>query len=184
MTDSPSDTLSTHFDEPGTIPKPGPVGRAVRLGWGILLVAAVWNAVRYHFVFLDSDIPYWTTWIGIAIALMVTPYVVNIGWGRNWRSVPRLVAMLGIGAGVIASRLFLGAWWSEALGWAVLVWYVYTLGHLGISFLLAAVLATPGCEMRAIPHLWTTVTGRPTREHICPGHIARVDSWERARHAS
>lgn len=38
-------------------------------------------------------------------------------------------------------------------------------------------------EMRAIPHLWTNATGRPTREHVCPGHIARVDAWERPRRA-
>ncbi len=52
-----------------------------------------------------------TTWIGITIALMVTPYVVNIGWGRNWRSLPRLVVILGIAAGMMASRLMLGNWW-------------------------------------------------------------------------
>ena len=179
MTGSTSDTLSTHFDKPGTFPKPGLVGRAVRLGWGVVLALVIWNAIRYHVVFLDTNVPYWTTWIGIAIALMVTPYVVNIGWGRNWRGAPRLVVILGIGAGMLASRLILGTWWSGALGWAVLAWYVYTFGHLGISFVLAAVLATPGCEMRSIPHLWTIVTGRPTREHICPGHIARVDAWER-----
>ena len=184
MTDSSSDVLSTHFDEPGTIPKPGPIGRAVRLGWGALLAVVVWNAIQHRWVFLGTEVPYWSTWIGVTIGLIVTPYVVNIGWGRNWRSVPRLVVILGIAAGVVTSRLILGTWWSEALGWAVLAWYVYTFGHLGISFLLAAVLATPGCEMRAIPHLWTTLTRRPTREHICPGHIARVDAWERARRSS
>ena len=46
MTDSPADALSTHFDEPGTIPKPGAVGRAVRLGWGVLLAVVVWSAVK------------------------------------------------------------------------------------------------------------------------------------------
>jgi len=183
MTDSPSGALSTHFDEPGTLPKPGMVGRAVRLAWGVLLAVVVWSAIRDHGVLLGTVIPHWSRWIGIAIALMVTPYVVNIGWGRNWRSRPRLVVVLGIGVGMVASRLVAGTWWSDALGWVVLAWYVYTFGHLGISFLLAAVLGTPGCEMRAIPHLWTTVTGRPTREHVCPGHIARVDAWERERRA-
>lgn len=183
MTEPSSSALSTHFDEPGTIPRPGPIGRAVRFGWGVLLAVVVWNAIDHSWVFLGTEIPYWTTWIGVAIALLVTPYVVNIGWGRNWRSAPRLVVILVIGVGMVASRLILGFWWSEALGWAVLVWYVYVFGHLGISFLLAAILATPGCEMRAIPHLWTIATGRQTLEHVCPGHIARVDEWEK-RHRS
>jgi hypothetical protein len=163
MTEQHAGGLSTRFDEPGTIPRPGPIGRAVRLGWGALLAAVVWSAIDLRDEILGTGIPHGGWWIGIAITLMVTPYVVNIGWGRNWRSAPRLAAILGIVAGMVVSRLTVGTWWATPLGWAVLAWYVYTLGHLGISFLLAAALATPGCEMRAIPHLWTTLTRRPTR---------------------
>ena len=51
----------------------------------------------------------------------------------------------------------------------------------GISFVLSAALATPGCEMRAIPHLWTIVTGRATKEHYCPGFLDGLDKWELGR---
>ena len=60
---------------------------------------------------------------------------------------------------------------------------LYVFGHLGLSFLLSAVIATPGCEMRAIPHLWTLLTGRATREHHCPGFLDSLDAWELKRKA-
>jgi len=33
-------------------------------------------------------------------------------------------------------------------------WKNYVFGHLGISFVLSAIIKTSGCEMRAIPHMW------------------------------
>ena len=59
-----------------------------------------------------------------------------------------------------------------------LVWVVYTFGHLSLSFLLSAPIATPGCEMRAIPHLWTVLMGRATEEHYCLGALDAIDRWE------
>ena len=32
--------------------------------------------------------------------------------------------------------------------------------------------------MRAIPHLWTVLTGKATKEHYCPGPLDRIDKWE------
>ena len=47
-------------------------------------------------------------------------------------------------------------------------------------FLLAALLATPGCEMRSIHHIYSVLTGRPTAEHHCPvGPLTAIDRWER-----
>ena len=58
---------------------------------------------------------------------------------------------------------------------------MYAFGHLSLSFLLSTAIATPGCEMRAIPHLWTLVTGRATKEHYCPGALDSIDRWETRR---
>ncbi len=60
----------------------------------------------------------------------------------------------------------------------------YVYGHLGISFILAAFLATPGCEMRALPHLLGMIAGGEAREHCCPGFIEHIDRWERQRTSS
>ena len=65
-----------------------------------------------------------------------------------------------------------------------MAWVYYWFVHLGFSFFLAAVLATPGCEMRSIPHLWTLITRRATKEHYCPGFLDRLDRWERERRAA
>ena len=69
------------------------------------------------------------------------------------------------------------------LWWASQLVNVYVYAHLGLSFLLSAILATPGCEMRAIPHLAGILTRAPAREHYCPGFLDNVDRWERARHS-
>jgi hypothetical protein len=71
-----------------------------------------------------------------------------------------------------------GATWSPVAGALFYGWIVYTFGHLGISLLLASAIATPGCEMRAISHLWTILTVRATKEHYCPGVLDPVDRWE------
>lgn len=90
--------------------------------------------------------------------------------------------MIGI-AGVLAllDLALYGTWWAPPLGVFTLLWFIYWSAHLGVSLVLAALIATPGCEMRAIPHLWTRLTGRRTKEHYCPGFFDRLDRWERRR---
>jgi hypothetical protein len=54
--------------------------------------------------------------------------------------------------------------------------------HLGIAYVLAAVIGTPGCEMRAFHDLYSRVTGIPTKEHYCPvGPLHPIDQWEARR---
>ena len=113
------------------------------------------------------------------IGLVLTPYVVNIGFSQNWKQWPRF-AVVGIAAILaIADVLIYGSWWALPFGVFSLIWFLYWSSHLGFSFVLSAVIATPGCEMRAIPHFWTVMTGRKTREHYCPGPFDRIDRWER-----
>ena len=53
--------------------------------------------------------------------------------------------------------------------------------HLGYSFVLAGILATPGCEMRATHHLFSILSGKPVKEHHCPvGPLNTIDKWEHA----
>lgn len=71
---------------------------------------------------------------------------------------------------------------SPVLGVPLFVWLAYFYGHLGISFVLATALATPGCEMRAIPQLVGRITGHAAPEHHCPvSFITKIDAWERRR---
>ena len=176
-------SLETRFDQPGTLSKPGPVGRIVRLLLGIWLLAACWSYLSYPGAFVRDSAPRWEALLGIAFALWLIPPVVNIGWGTNWRAWPRYAAAGVLVAWVAANMLFSGDAWSAELGRGAWLLCLYTFGHLGLSFVLAAAMATPGCEMRAFPHLWTVLTGRDTREHFCPGFLNGLDAWERGDRA-
>jgi hypothetical protein len=132
-------------------------------------------------LFVHDALPPWEVLIGIAFTLWLVPDVVNIGWGTNWKAWPRYAAAGILIVWVIGGGLLGGSWWSPGLGRFAWLLCLYTFGHLGLSFVLAAAIATPGCEMRAIPHLWTLVTGRATKEHFCPAFLARLDAWESKR---
>ena len=71
---------------------------------------------------------------------------------------------------------------TEILAQAIWVWVLYIFAHLGLSFLLSALLGTPGCEMRAIHDLFAKLTGSQAREHHCPvGPLSGIDRWESDR---
>ena len=118
-------------------------------------------------------------WVAFSIALV--PYVVNIGFGVNLGAWPRY-ALLGLWAlAAIAGYVVEGVLRSELLWGVIEVTQLYIYGHLGASFFLSALLATPGCEMRAIPQLFGKVSGSGSKEHYCPGFIDKIDGWERKR---
>jgi len=169
--------------ECGSLPKPGPIGRLVRLVFGILslyYVYVLWT-VRLDLLTGDGGIRS-LIWNGILPTLFISSYVVNIGFSRAWKKWPAIIALvIMLGAGVV------GYIQSGNLETAILaksIWSVevYTFTHLGLSFVLAVMLATPGCEMRAAYHLYSKVTGKPTKEHHCPvGPLNNLDKWEHTR---
>ena len=117
-------------------------------------------------------------WFGVLVGAYVFSYVVNIGFSLDLGRWPQYVVVASV-VGLLAwGQLAHGQAWTQPLGWLLVAWLIYTFAHLGISFVLAAVLATPGCEMRAIPHLFTLLSGRETAEHFCPGPLRWVDEWE------
>ena len=118
-------------------------------------------------------------WNGVPIGLFLISYVVNIGFSRAWKKWPAfisaaflvLMAWVGYLTAETAETIFLarGLW----------VWEGYLFSHLGFAFLIAAVIGTPGCEMRAFHDLYSRLTGVPTKEHYCPvGPLHPLDQWE------
>ncbi len=53
-----------------------------------------------------------------------------------------------------------------------------------IASMRAAVLATPGCEMRSIPHLIAILRMGDLKEHVCPGPLDRFDEWGAQRRSA
>ena len=71
---------------------------------------------------------------------------------------------------------------TALLARTIWIWLFYLSTHLGLSFLLSAVLGTPGCEMRAFHDLYSRLSGNPTKEHYCPvGPLSAIDRWEASR---
>lgn len=176
----PEGKIETHFEETGSLPTPRVVGRIVRLFLGVWLLYALYALLRGGWgVLVDQTAPrYWEWWAFIALAFWVTPYVVNIGFTRNWKRRPQVAVASVAAVAIVLDLAIYGTWWAPPLGAFVWVWLVYFSAHLGFSFVLSTILGTPGCEMRAIPHLWSRITGRDTKEHYCPGPLDNIDRWE------
>ena len=168
------------LDEPGSLPRPGPLGRIVRFAFGILCLSQVYGLIQVaeNPIGADGHIRS-VVWNGIFIGLFLISYVVNIGFSRAWKKWPALasagffLAIAGFG------YLTAGTVETEALARSVWLWELYLFSHLGIAFVVAAVIGTPGCEMRAFHDLYSRLTGNPTKEHFCPiGPLHPIDQWE------
>ena len=176
-------TTDLKLDEPGTLVKPGPIGRTVRLVFGVLLlwyVGELWS-VRDALYSTGGGINS-TIWNGVLPGLILISYVVNIGYSRSWKKWPAIIsAGVFLAVGVYGYFVHRSAETSVLAG-GIWIWELYLYSHLGLSFLLAAIIATPGCEMRAFHDLFTRLTGVPTKEHYCPvGPLHPVDQWEAKR---
>ena len=88
-----------------------------------------------------------------------------------------LAIIAGVGyamAGTIETKLLARGIW---------IWELYVFSHLGLAFIIAGVIGTPGCEMRAFHDLYSRLTGVPTKEHYCPiGPLHPIDQWEAHQH--
>lgn len=166
------------FDRAGSLERPGPMGRTVRLVLGLACLWVVWQLVTRSGL---PDLVNPSFWVLAAFGLVLAPYVVNIGFGANLGAWPRVASVGLLALAAVVSFATAGSLLAAPLWATVVVWMVYVYGHLGLSFVLAAAIATPGCEMRSLPHLAGLVRRRDAREHYCPGFIQNVDAWERGR---
>lgn len=176
-------TTDLQLEEPGTLTKPGPVGRLMRLTFGALCVYYVVGLIDVQQSMQNSEGHIrGVIWNGILPSLFLVSYVVNIGFSRAWKKWPAIVSggvLLLVAAYGFYSQ---GMLETAILAQAIWVWELYIFTHLGLSFLLSALLGTPGCEMRAIHDLRAKLTGSQAREHLCPvGPLRSIDRWESGR---
>jgi hypothetical protein len=176
MTRDPDKPLF-RFDAPGTLERPGPLGRMIRLLVGGFLL---WNFYLFLTLVGPEHLDNTTVLIWFVATGWLVPYVVNIGWGVQWGMWPRIALIALWAVAGLVGLVIQGELASPPL-WFVLKWSsLYVMGHLGVSFFLSGIIATPGCEMRAIPHLLGLASGRARAEHYCPGFVDTVDRWERS----
>ena len=167
----------------GSIIRPGPIGRLVRLLLGGFCLYGLWELTSIASDFIERPIELLPNLaLMILLVLCIFNYVVNIGFGKNWNFYPVLLSVLIISAVAFFSFLISGSPSSPALGIVILIWVGYFYAHLGISFVIAAAIATPGCEMRAIPEIIGKALKREAKEHSCPSSIiSGIDKWESNR---
>lgn len=173
--------MSLDLVESGSLEKPGPIGRIFRLTLGILCLYGLVEIVRVAPFFVADPIGLLPGMsLMIMVGVCVFNYVVNIGFSRNWNKFPVLVSLVAFGTMALVSYLVVGTPNSPILGIPIILWLGYFFAHLGISFVLASALGTPGCEMRAIPQLMGIVKHRESKEHHCPSSIiSGIDDWEK-----
>jgi len=176
-------TTDLRLDEPGSLPRPGTVGRLARLVFGALCVWYVTGLVGVQDSVLDKQGHVRELiWNGVLPGLVLVSYIINIGFSRAWKKRPA-IASAGVFLAVAAfGMLSAGSVETVLLARTIWIWLLYLSTHLGLSFLLSALLGTPGCEMRALHDLYSRLSGNPTKEHYCPvGPLSAIDRWETAR---
>lgn len=176
-------TTDLKLDEPGTLPRPGPIGRLVRLGFGFMCLWYVYGLAQVSGDLLDANggiRP--EVWNGILIGLFLISYVVNIGFSLAWKKWPAVASAVVFATMGGVSYLAVGTVGTIQLALPVWSWELYLFSHLGLAFVIAAAIGTPGCEMRAFHDLYSRLTGVPTKEHYCPvGPLHPIDQWEAGR---
>ena len=167
--------------------KPGLVGRAIRAGLGLAvlswlsLLLLVWRRELWTGEVPLADLGFWGL---VAFALWGTSYVFNIALGLSWGQKTRAVVVAGAGLAGVIGALAGGGFPNPVFGVYLWVWFAALTGLLGPAHLLAAVLGTPGCEMRSYVHALTLLRGGDVGTVVCPGgvdrwdHIGRTDPRE------
>lgn len=170
----------TKFQSVGSLTTPGPLGRIVRLFLGIGCLYFVWqllnlwpSMVKSEKLFSNGSFLFMTIF-----GLYLIPYVINIGWKLNTKRRPQFLIIIISATFIIYNYYSTGQVSSNLFNTLTILWLFYIFLHLGLSFVISASIATPGCEMRGIPHLFSKLTGNTTYEHSCPGHLDKLDKWE------
>lgn len=169
--------------EEGSLHRPGPVGRLARLSLGIACLYGLREILLHRQDIISTPISVLPNMIFMVLpALLIVNYVVNIGFGVSWGRRPSYLSVAAAGVLAAVGWLAYGTPDHPILGIALWIWLAYFYAHIGLSFVLSAIVATPGCEMRAIPGIIGKVTGRTAQEHHCPAaFMTKLDAWEQSR---
>jgi hypothetical protein len=176
-------TTDLKLDEPGSLPRPGPIGRVVRLGLGSLCLWYVISLIQLTGNLFGSDGHIRSIiWNGVIIGIFLVSYVVNIGFSRAWKKWPAIISagvfLLIAGIGYLTQ----GNFETILLAQVIWGWELYLFSHLGLAFMVSGIIGSAGCEMRAFHELYSRLTGIPTKEHHCPiGPLHSIDQWEASR---
>lgn len=170
------------FVSAGSLPVPRWYGRLVRFVMGAALLLWLIPSLISVFPILRQTTSIPTNisfWLIVFFALANVQHVVNLGLGRSWGRWPQAVSLAIVGGVALLNLGLTGQLWGPFVSLAIFVWLLAVYLPLGVAFVLAGLLGTPGCEMRSFNHLTSRFTGSDPVEHFCPGGIDFVDRWGR-----
>ena len=149
-----------------SFPEPGPIGRLVRVGAGVAaLVLAILELLSYR-AYFHVGVPTGGWWILLAVSILSLPDMIDGGLGfslKYWSQVA--VGVVLVVAAVVSVVAFRNVW-GPPLGAVIYVLTAVVWVYMGVSFLVAAWGAAPGCEMGAIPTLLARRGGRQHQPHF------------------
>lgn len=158
-----------------SLPRPGALGILVRLALGLAVATIAWDALAHAPSYWDGIADPLGMAPLLAVLVLLSSWVLNELVRRSWGQRPTLVLLAGA-LGTVAVGAVQGDAFGPAFGAYVWAWALAFSLLLAPAHLLAAVLRTPGCEMRAYMDLWTRLRGGDPRAVACPGWIDRLDS--------
>ena len=132
------------FVEPGTIPKPLPIGRTGRFVFGVgALAFFVWLVIQRDALAGSSGLNLGLL-VGVLFAFYYLPDLVIVGFTRPWGRWPQAAVLL-IGLFLLTVDIVAyGTIWAPPLGWGVYIFSAFFFGLIGVAFFFAAVLRVPG----------------------------------------
>jgi hypothetical protein len=153
----------SHEMRPGSA-RPGPVGLLIRVVLGAAAVYALVELVTQWDSFRDQNLIESDFWFITLFTLCLLADVFNIGLRRRWGVWPIVVFLAGAAVLGLASYLAAGEVWTTVLAAWVYAGDLLVFGALSVSFPVAIVMRTPGCELNALPRLVARLRGTADQE--------------------
>ena len=148
--------------------RPGPVGLLIRVVLGMAAIYGLVDLVTSWDVFRDQDLIESDFWFITLFTLCLLPDVFNIGLRRRWGLWPLVVFLAGAAAIGLVDCLgevwTTGEFWTTALAAWVYAGDLLVFAALSVSFPVAIVTRTPGCELNAVPRLVARLRGTADAE--------------------
>jgi hypothetical protein len=150
--------MAVSHDPARELPGPGPIGLTIRVVLGVIAIYAFIDLLTEWSGFLKRD-PIESERYYTVFTLCLLADVFNIGLRRRWRAWPIVVFLVVAAVMGATGYLATGEVWTTPLAAWVFAADVLVFTALVISFPVAIVTRTPGCEFNAIPRLVARLRG-------------------------
>lgn len=125
--------------------RPGLLGRGIRMVLGVVILILGIQTLLMPTAWISATMPRSIgMWFGAAICFYALRGVPDKGFRRAWGYWPQLITASLVILAVVYNLTRTGTWWGHPLGVLIFVIIIYVTTHLGLSFVLASILAHPG----------------------------------------